>query len=113
MPRKPYISSGISFEPLEETLDVKPLGSSLSIAIPKENAFQENRIALSPDAVGVLVNNGHTVSVENKAGEGAHFSDKDMPRPAPSSFSIKKKFSGVNWSSSLLLFQMKNFLCLQ
>ena len=77
MPRKPYISSGISFEPLEETLDVKPLGSSLSIAIPKENAFQENRIALSPDAVGVLVNNGHTVSVENKAGEGAHFSDKD------------------------------------
>jgi alanine dehydrogenase len=53
------------------------LGSSLSIAIPKENAFQENRIALSPDAVGVLVNNGHTVSVENKAGEGAHFSDKD------------------------------------
>ena len=77
MPRKPYISSGISFEPLEETLDVKPLGSSLSIAIPKENAFQENRIALSPDAVGVLVNNGHTVSVENKAGEGAHFSDRD------------------------------------
>lgn len=77
MPRKPYISSGISFEPLEETLDVKALGSSLSIAIPKENAFQENRIALSPDAVGVLVNNGHTVSVENKAGEGAHFSDKD------------------------------------
>jgi len=77
MPRKPYISSGISFEPLEETLDVKPLGSSLSIAIPKENAFQENRIALSPDAVGVLVNNGHAVSVETKAGEGAHFSDKD------------------------------------
>lgn len=77
MARKPYISSGISFEPMEETLDIKSLGSSLSIAIPKENAFQENRIALSPDAVGVLVNNGHTVSVENKAGEGAHFSDKD------------------------------------
>jgi alanine dehydrogenase len=53
------------------------LGSSLSIAIPKENAFQENRIALSPDAVGVLINNGHAVSVETKAGEGAHFSDKD------------------------------------
>jgi alanine dehydrogenase len=77
MPRKPYISSAISFEPLEETLDIKPLGSSLSIAIPKENAFQENRIALSPDAVGVLINNGHAVSVETKAGEGAHFSDKD------------------------------------
>lgn len=77
MPRKPYISSAISFEPLEETLDIKPLASSLSIAIPKENAFQENRIALSPDAVGVLINNGHAVCVETKAGEGAHFSDKD------------------------------------
>ena len=77
MPRKPYISSAISFEPLEETLDIKPLACSLSIAIPKENAFQENRIALSPDAVGVLINNGHAVSVETKAGEGAHFSDKD------------------------------------
>ena len=77
MPRKPFISSGISFEPLEETLDVKPLASSLSIAIPKENAFQENRIALTPDAAGVLVNNGHTVAVEHNAGEGTHFSDKD------------------------------------
>lgn len=77
MPRKPFISSGISFEPLEETLDVKPLASSLSIAIPKENAFQENRIALTPDAAGVLVNNGHTVTVEHNAGEGAHFSDRD------------------------------------
>lgn len=77
MPRKPFISTGISFEPLEETLDVKPLASSLSIAIPKENAFQENRIALTPDAAGVLVNNGHTVAVEHNAGEGTHFSDKD------------------------------------
>lgn len=77
MPRKPFISTGISFEPLEETLDVKPLSSSLSIAIPKEKAFQENRIALTPDAAGVLVNNGHTVSVEHNAGDGAHFSDKD------------------------------------
>lgn len=75
--RKPFISSSISYEPLEETLDIKPSSSSLRIAIPKENAFQENRIALTPDAVGVLVNNGHTVVVEHKAGEAAHFSDKD------------------------------------
>jgi alanine dehydrogenase len=49
----------------------------LKIAIPKENAFQENRIALTPDAVGVLINNGHQVVVEHNAGEAAHFSDKD------------------------------------
>ena len=77
MPIKPFVSSGISYETMEETLDIKPSSSALSIAIPKETAFQENRIALTPDAVGVLVNNGHTVSVEHQAGEGAHFSDKD------------------------------------
>ncbi len=91
MPRKPFISSGISFEPLEETLDVKPLASSLSIAIPKENAFQENRIALTPDAAGVLVNNGHTVAVEHNAGEGAHFSDKDYAEAGASIVYDKKE----------------------
>ena len=75
--RKPFISTGFNYETLEETLDVKPLSSSLSIAIPKENAFQENRIALTPDAVGILVSNGHHVSVEHKAGDGSHFSDGD------------------------------------
>jgi alanine dehydrogenase len=75
--RKPFISSSIQYEPLEETLDVKPSSSALKIAIPKENAFQENRIALTPDAVGVLINNGHQVVLEHNAGEAAHFSDKD------------------------------------
>jgi alanine dehydrogenase len=64
--RKPFISSSIHYEPLEETLDVKPSSSALKIAIPKENAFQENRIALTPDAVGVLINNGHQVVVEHQ-----------------------------------------------
>lgn len=75
--KKPFISSSIQYEPLEETLDIKPSSSALKIAIPKENAFQENRIALTPDAVGVLINNGHLVVVEHNAGEAAHFSDKD------------------------------------
>jgi len=74
---KPYISSSINYETLEETLDIKPQTSSLFIGIPKEEAFQENRIALTPDSVAVLVSNGHRVVVEHKAGEGAHFSDQD------------------------------------
>lgn len=77
MSRKPFVSSEINYETLEETLDIKPCAQQLSIAIPKENAFQENRIALTPDAVGVLVSNGHQVAVEHRAGEGSHFSDKD------------------------------------
>ena len=75
--QKPVISTSFSYETLEETLDVKPKGVPLHIGIPKEIAFQENRIALTPDAVGVLVSNGHQVIIEHNAGEAAHYRDKD------------------------------------
>jgi alanine dehydrogenase len=74
---RPVISTSFSYATLEEKLDVKPTGAHLDIGIPKEIAFQENRIALSPDAVGVLVSNGHNVVVEHNAGEGSHYPDKD------------------------------------
>ena len=76
-PQKPLISTSFSYETLEETLDVKPKGVPLHIGIPKEIAFQENRIALTPDAVGVLVSNGHEVVIEHNAGEASHYRDKD------------------------------------
>ena len=74
---KPHISSAFSYETLEETLDVKPKGEELFIGIPKEHSFNENRIALTPEAVSVMVANGHRVVVETKAGEGASYTDKD------------------------------------
>jgi alanine dehydrogenase len=74
---KPFVSTSFSYETLEETLDIKPKGAQLHIGIPKEIAFQENRIALTPDAVSVLVSNGHEVIIEHNAGEAAHYSDKD------------------------------------
>src|ERR1700682_3217487 len=74
---KPIISTSFSYETLEETLDVKPQGAQLHIGIPKETAFQENRIALTPDSVGVLVSNGHEVVLEHNAGDAAHYQDKD------------------------------------
>lgn len=74
---KPIISTSFNYETLEEKLDIKPQGSKLEIGIPKEIAFQENRVGLSPDAVGVLVSNGHDVVVEHNAGEGSHYTDKD------------------------------------
>jgi alanine dehydrogenase len=73
----PHISTSFTYETLEETLDIKPKGARLHIGIPKERAFQENRIPLTPDAVGVLVSNGHEVVVEHNAGEAAHYKDKD------------------------------------
>src|ERR1051325_10187105 len=75
--QKPFVSTSFSYETLDETLDVKPKGARLHIGIPKEIAFQENRIALTPDAVSVLVSNGHDVTIEHNAGEAAHFRDKD------------------------------------
>jgi alanine dehydrogenase len=75
--QKPFISPSFSYETLEETLDVKPTGAQLLIGIPKEIAFQENRVALTPDAVGVLVSNGHQVIIEHNAGDMAHYRDKE------------------------------------
>jgi len=63
--------------PQEEMLEVATRKSSLFIGIPREISFQENRVALVPDAVGVLVNNGHRVLMETNAGKASNFSDTD------------------------------------
>ena len=59
--------------PQEEMLEVVKKKGSLFIGIPKEISYQENRIALVPDDVALLVNNGHQVLVETNAGKNAHF----------------------------------------
>jgi alanine dehydrogenase len=74
---KPFVSPSFSYETLEETLDIKAKGAELLIGIPKENSFNENRIALTPEAVGVMIANGHQVVVETKAGDGASYTDND------------------------------------
>ena len=74
---KPFVSPSFTYETLEETLDIKPKGAELFIGIPKETSFSENRIALTPEAVGVMVANGHRVVVETKAGHGASYNDND------------------------------------
>ncbi len=63
--------------PQEETLELPRSEKNLFIGIPREKALQENRVALVPDSVGLLVNNGHRVIVESNAGEPANFTDKD------------------------------------
>ncbi|CAN5249105.1 alanine dehydrogenase [soil metagenome] len=75
---KPIVSTSFSYETLEETLDIKSKQAKLFIGLPKETAFQENRVALIPDAVGVLVDNGHEVIVETTAGEGSKYTDNDF-----------------------------------
>ena len=66
-----------SLLPKEEMLEVARKKGSLYIGIPKETSFQDRRVALVPEAVSVLVANGHRVRVESKSGEGWYFSDND------------------------------------
>ena len=62
-------------QPKETMSEIKEKSNSLYIGIPKEISFQENRIALTPLSVALLVNQGHKVVIESGAGDGANFSD--------------------------------------
>jgi alanine dehydrogenase len=66
-----------SLYPQESLLKVKQHNNALFIGIPNEVALQENRVALTPESVAVLVNNGHEIWVEHKAGLSSKFTDKE------------------------------------
>lgn len=61
----------------EEKLEVGSRNQQLYIGIPKEISFKENRVALVPEAVGLLTAHGHRVVIETGTGKGANFSDRD------------------------------------
>ncbi|MDA1335588.1 MAG: alanine dehydrogenase [Bacteroidetes bacterium] len=63
--------------PQEEVLQISERNSELVIGIPKEESFQEKRVALVPEAVALLVARGHQVLVETGAGNQAHYTDTD------------------------------------
>jgi len=87
---KTLIQQG-SLTPKEEMLEVRKKKGTLYIGIPKETSFQERRVALVPEAVTLLVNNGHRVRIETKAGDGANFTDNDYSEAgAEISYSAKE-----------------------
>ncbi len=61
--------------PREETLERLPQHKKFVIGIPLEKDENERRIALVPNAVDLLVKNGHKVYVEENAGKASHFSN--------------------------------------
>lgn len=63
--------------PQESVLEVGKIRKELFIGIPKETSFQENRIPLVPDAVGLLVAHGHRILIETNAGITANYTDSD------------------------------------
>jgi alanine dehydrogenase len=69
------IAQQAMMQPQEALAATKSKKNKLYIGIPKETSFQENRIALTPLSVALLVNNGHQVVIEAGAGLAANFSD--------------------------------------
>src|SRR6056297_3244999 len=63
--------------PQEEMLEVGRKHNKLVIGIPRDNHKIERRVALTPEAVEVLVNQGHEVIVESAAGEAANYKDHE------------------------------------
>ncbi len=70
------LATKTSLYPQEQLQAVKKRKGSFFIGLPREISLQENRISLTPDATALLVNNGHEIWVETKAGEGSKFSDR-------------------------------------
>jgi alanine dehydrogenase len=62
---------------LEQPSLVKSRSNALRIGLPKELDSQENRVALSPEAVEILCRNGMEVWVGKNAGAKANFPDAE------------------------------------
>lgn len=60
-----------------EMLEVFRKKNQLYIGLPKELNPQENRIALSPDSVKLIVGHGHRVVIETEAGNRSNFTDHE------------------------------------
>lgn len=72
------ISLGNSaFLPKEEQLETAVRHKKISIGIPSDKKNDEKRVALTPEAVNILVENENEVIVQKGAGTGANYSDKD------------------------------------
>ena len=63
--------------PQEEMLEIQRQKCRLIIGLPREIAHQERRIGLVPEAVSLLVQNGHQILIESNAGMGARFHDHE------------------------------------
>ncbi|MEY1639010.1 alanine dehydrogenase [Tenuifilum osseticum] len=61
----------------EERIEYKKKYKQLIIGIPKEVDPTESRIPLTPEAVEILVQNGHQIIIEKDAGRQANYSDME------------------------------------
>ena len=72
-----YHISDTVLMPQEEHLEIGKRKRKITIGIPSEKEKTEKRVALTPEAVNILVEHGNKVFVQEKAGLGANYTDKD------------------------------------
>lgn len=63
--------------PQEEMLEIGKQNKKLVIGIPKESNTTESRVPLTPEAVEMLVKQGHEIIIEKEAGRLSNYSDRD------------------------------------
>ena len=66
-----------AFMPKEEQLETAIRNRSITIGIPSDSKDDEKRVALTPEAVSLLVEKDNEVIVQKGAGLGANYTDKD------------------------------------
>lgn len=69
------LAEKLGLQPQEAAALIAEKEGKLFIGLPKERAFQEQRIGLTPQAVELLTNSGHRVLVEHDAGKECGFYD--------------------------------------
>lgn len=69
------ITKKLGLLPQEQIALAGTKNGKLFIGLPKERTFEEKRIGLTPDAVELLIANGHQVIVEHDAGKACGFFD--------------------------------------
>lgn len=73
----PLETEKIGMQTLEKRLMKSDSNISLKIGLPKEVSEDERRIGLTPEGVSVLTANDHEVFIEQEAGTGSSFSDRE------------------------------------
>ncbi len=66
-----------SLHPQEQLMEMSTDDKKLYIGLPHENAYQERRIALTPNSVKSLTDLSHRIVIESGAGEASNFMDND------------------------------------
>ena len=72
-----YNLGNSAFMPKEEHLETAVRFRRISIGIPSDIKDDEKRVALTPEAVNLLVESDNEVIIQKGAGTGANYSDRD------------------------------------